>query len=178
MSNDDFDDDDPKPTRDARGRWLPGHCPNPRGRPKKRLSVLTDQGDTHIFANTAVEVKIQGQMQLMTRGAALMLKAYEGAMKGSVYLLRYLDEKFAKNEEMMTEIRVRYDELVLDWIVNNPDRHRPGYKMPAEVELEMQGMLTFLNHFYPDSYPLSIEPKYDRSAEEEEVRKIETELGL
>lgn len=44
MSNDDHNDSDKqpnegdgdKPTRDARGRWLPNHCPNPDGRPKKK----------------------------------------------------------------------------------------------------------------------------------------------
>lgn len=167
MSNDDFDDDDPKPTRDARGRWLPGHCPNPRGRPRKRLSVLTDQGDTHIFANTAVEVKIQGQIQLMTREASLKLKAYEGAMKGSVYLLRYLDEKFQKNEERMAEIRVRYDELMMDWIVDNPDRHRPGFKLPAQIEIEMQRLRAFLHHYFPNDYPLTLEPLWDDDEDED-----------
>ena len=30
--------DTDKPTRDARGRWHQGYCPNPNGRPKKKLN--------------------------------------------------------------------------------------------------------------------------------------------
>ncbi len=48
MTSDDQDGDDPqqgggdadKPTRDARGRWLPDYCPNPKGRPKKKPKGL------------------------------------------------------------------------------------------------------------------------------------------
>ena len=55
MTTDDHDGDDQrqdrgnsdKPTRDADGRWLPGYCPNPKGRPKKKKKpkVLYDEAD-------------------------------------------------------------------------------------------------------------------------------------
>ena len=68
----------------------------------------------------------------------------------------------------MADIRVRYDELMMDWIVDNPDQHRPGFKLPAEVELEMLRLRAFLNHYFPNDYPLTIEPPRDDSDDDED----------
>ena len=91
MTTDDHDGDDPlqdrgdgdKPTRDARGRWLPGNCPNPKGRPKKKPKVLPDQSDIRIFGHTMVDVVSNGQREMMDRRTALNNKIFESAKVSS-----------------------------------------------------------------------------------------------
>ena len=64
MTPDDHDGDDPqqgrgdadKPTRDARGRWRPGYCPNPKGRPRKKPITIIHEADMQIFGNTLIDV--------------------------------------------------------------------------------------------------------------------------
>lgn len=41
------DDEQPKPKRDNRGRWLPGECPNRTGRTRKKALMLRDQLSEH-----------------------------------------------------------------------------------------------------------------------------------
>ncbi len=103
MTTDDHDGDDPlqdrgdgdKPTRDARGRWLPGNCPNPKGRPKKKKpTVLRNQSDIHFFGNTMVDVLTNGQKEKMDRRTALLNKMFESAMKGKVSQQRFLYKEF------------------------------------------------------------------------------------
>ncbi len=85
MTTDDHDGDDPlqdrgdsgKPTRDARGRWLPGNCPNPKGRPKKKPKVLPDQSDIRIFGHTMIDVLTNGQKETMDRRTALLNKMFD-----------------------------------------------------------------------------------------------------
>ena len=77
MTTDNHDGDDQrqdrgnsdKLTRDANGRWLPGHCPNRKGRPKKKNKpkVLYDQADIRIFGNTLVDIVANGQKETMDR---------------------------------------------------------------------------------------------------------------
>jgi len=79
------------PTRDANGRWLPGHCPNRKGRPKKNKTpkVLYDQADIRIFGNTLVDIFANGQKETMDRRTALINKMFESAMKGRVSMQRF-----------------------------------------------------------------------------------------
>ena len=65
MTTDDHDGDDPlqdrgdndKPTRDARGRWLPGNCPNRKGRPKKKPKVFLDQASVSPRCRQSIQMK-------------------------------------------------------------------------------------------------------------------------
>ena len=158
MTPDDHDGDDPqqgrgdtdKPTRDARGRWLPDHCPNPKGRPKKKPKKIIHESDLQVFAYTLVDVVANGQKEKMVRRTALLNKMFESAMKGSVSQQRFLYREFERNAERLAALRVRYERLMLDWYINNTDR----LDMPFEVELEIEGLRSLLNHYFPGQYPL------------------------
>ncbi len=162
MTPDDHDGDDPlqdrgdgdKPTRDARGRWLPGNCPNPKGRPKKKPKVFFDQSDIRIFGNTLVDVVVNGQKETMDRRTALLNKIYEGAMKGGVSQQRLLYKKFERNDERLAAARVCYDRLIMDWIINNPAPGVPRVEVPLKVELKMDSLRALLNYYFPSQYPL------------------------
>ncbi len=161
MTTDDHDGNDQrksrgdtdKPTRDARGRWLPGYCPNSKGRPKKKPKVFLDQSDIRIFGNTLVDVVANGQKETMDRRTALLNKMYESAMKGKVSMQRFLYREFERNAERLAAARVRYDQMIIDWLINNPVGKR-HVDIPFEVELEMQSLRALLNHYYPSAYPL------------------------
>ncbi len=106
--------DTDKLTRDARGRWLPDHCPNPKGRPKKKPKVVLDESDIRIFGHTLVDVVASGQKEMMDRRSALLNKMFESAMKGSVSQQRFLYREFERNAERLAALRVRYERLMLD----------------------------------------------------------------
>ncbi len=144
--------DGDKPTRDARGRWLPGNCPNPKGRPKKKPKVLPDQSDIRIFGRTMVDVLTNGQREMMDRRTALLNKMYESAMNGRVSQQRFLYKEFERNDERLAATIVHYDRLMFDWYVNNPAPDKPRVEVPLEVELEIMKLRGLLNHYYPGSY--------------------------
>ncbi len=160
MSSDDHDDNDQpqdrgdndKPTRDARGRWLPDFCPNPKGRPKKKPKVFLDESDIRVFGNTLIDVVTNGQKETMLRRTALLNKIFESAMKGRVSMQRFLYHEFERNDERLAAARVRYDRLIMDWILNKPDFRKPDFDMPIEVELEIESLRILLNHYFPGQY--------------------------
>ncbi len=161
MTTDDHDGDDPlqdrgdsdKPTRDARGRWLPGNCPNPKGRPKKKPKVLPDQSDIHFFSNTMVDVLTNGQRETMDRRTALLNKIFESAMKGKVSQQRFLYKEFERNNERLAALRLQHERMVLHWIINNPDYRKPDYDIPLEAEIEIRQLQGLMDHYFPSSYP-------------------------
>ncbi len=162
MTPDDHDDDDrqpgsgdaDKPTRDASGRWRPGYCPNPKGRPRKKPKTIIHEADIHIFGNTLVDVVSNGQNVSMVRRSALLNKIFESAMKGSVTQQRFLYHEFGSYAKRLAVARVQYDRLLFDWIINNPPPGRPRVEIPLEVEVEMDTLRSLLNHYFPDAYPL------------------------
>ncbi len=161
MTTDDHDGDDPqlsrgdsdRPTRDARGRWLPGNCPNPKGRPKKKPKVLPDQPDIRIFGHTMADILTNGQKETMDRRTALNNKIFESAMKGKVSMQRFLFKEFERNDERLATIIAHYDRLMMDWLINNPAPGKPRVEVPLEVELEIIRQRAMLNHYYPGAYP-------------------------
>jgi hypothetical protein len=154
-----------KPTRDARGRWLPDYCPNPNGRPKKepKPKASYDGSDIRIFGYTLVDLTANGQKETMIRRTALNNKMFESAMKGNVSMQRFLYKEFVKNDERMAAARVRYDQLMMDWVITNPDFLKPDFEIPFEVELEMLSLRGMLNYYFPDSYSL-----HDKSANDDD----------
>ncbi len=161
MTTDDHDGDDPlqdrgdsdKPTRDARGRWLPGNCPNPKGRPKKKPKVLPDQSDIRIFGHTMVDVLTSGQRETMDRRTALLNKMFESAMKGKVSQQRFLYKEFERNDERLAATRLHYERLMFDWIINDPVSGKPRVEVPLEVEMDIMKLSGLLNHYFPGLYP-------------------------
>lgn len=155
MSTDNYDGggDPGKPTRDAKGRWLPGHCPNRKGRPKKPPKVKLDQSDIWVFSNTMIDIRTNGQSEWMDRRTALYNKIFEGAMKGKVSSQRFLYKEFEQSEKQLAVARIRYQQLLLKWIIDNPEFLKPDYDLPIEVDLEIQSLRIMLNNYYPGSYP-------------------------
>ena len=152
MSTDDSDED--KPTRDSKGRWLPGHCPNREGRPKKVRAPEYDPGDIFFFGRTVVDIRANGHMETMDRRTALMNKMFESAMKGKTSMQRFMYKEFEKNDERLAGGSLRYERLMMDWIINNPDFRSPDYDMPIEVDLEIRSLRNLLINYFGDSYSL------------------------
>ena len=145
--------DSDKPTRDARGRWLPGNWLNPKGRPKKKPTVRPDQSDIYFFRGTVIDVRTSGQKEMMDRRTALLNKMFESAMTGKVSMQRFLYKEFRKNDELLAATINHYDRLMMDWYVNNPAPDKPRVDIPLEVEMEIMQLRGVLNHYFPGAYP-------------------------
>ncbi len=162
MTPNDHDDDDRqpgsgdagKPNRDASGRWRPGYCPNLKGRPRKKPKTIIHEADIQIFGNSLVDVVSNGQKVSMVRRSALLNKMFESAMKGSVTQQRFLYHEFERNDERLAAACARYDRLIFDWFLNDPEPGKPRVEVPFEVEAEMESLRVLLNHYYPWDYPL------------------------
>ncbi len=163
MTTDDHDGDDQrqgrgdidKPTRDARGRWRPGYCPNLKGRPKKKKpKMMYSEADIRIFGHTMIDFMVNGQKETMDRRTALNNKMFESAMKGNASMQRFFYKELERNAERLAAARVRYDRLVIEWIVDNPEFGKPDYNIPFEVEVEIASLRSILNFYFPDQYPL------------------------
>lgn len=142
-----------KPTRDARGRWLKGHCPNPRGRPRKKVQADYHQGDIRHFGNTLIDVAANGRVETMDRRTALNHKMFESAMKGRVSMQRFLYKEFERNDERLVAARLRHEQLLTEWVIKNPDFDGlDGESIPFEVQVEILGLESLLNHYFPNEY--------------------------
>ncbi len=154
MSNDHND----WPVRDANGRWLKGHCPNPKGRPRKVVQADFNPGDLRHFGSTMIDVMTGGQKEIMDRRAALLHKMYETAMKGGVLMQRFLYKEFERYAERLAAARVRHERLLTEWIIENPNFGDPDFEIPFEVEIEILQLNDLLNYYVPGSYPLTNRP--------------------
>jgi hypothetical protein len=142
-----------RPTRDANGRWRKGYCPNPKGRPKKRRPKNFDLCDLEVFGNTLIDVVSGGEKVTMIRRAALLHKMFESAMKGKVSQQRFLYKEFERNSMRLAEARVRYEQLMIEWVVENPDfKGLDDESVPLAVQTEILGLQSLLHHYYPTSY--------------------------
>jgi hypothetical protein len=143
-----------KPARDARGRWLKGYCPNPEGRPRKKPKQYLNLADIRIFGNTLIEVRTNDGVELMDRRAALLHKMFEDAMRGKVSMQRLLYAEFGRDDERLAAARVRHEQLMIKWVIENPDFDGlDGENIPFEVQLEILGLQAVLHHYFPEQYP-------------------------
>ena len=154
MRNDDDGTDRPEEsegqrTRDNRGRWVKGFCPNRKGRPKKKRMRNLDPTDLRWFANTLIEVQKEGKPKLMTRKEILYERMFESAVKDrKVSRQKFLFEKFYENDKNIAELSVRFQDLVYYWLTANPDRDKPGYEIPEDVIIEINQLRDLLDHYY------------------------------
>ena len=162
-----FRGDNGEPTRDLNGRWLAGHCPNPKGRPRKKPKVFLSEHDLRTFGNMQIDIVANGQEVTMDRRTALLNKIFESAMKGKISSQRFLHKEFEKNDEQLAVARIRYDHLIMDRINGSTDYRKPGYDEPFEIELEIESLQTLLNHYYPASYPLHGRSEDDASDDDD-----------
>ncbi len=148
-----------KPARDAHGRWLAGHCPNPRGRPRKPQHTNIEGADIWLFAREKIQIRAGGEMKEMPRFEALLHRLYEDAMKGKPTAQRRFLEMLKEREKDIAEFRHRYEDLVTKWIRRNPKFGTSGpASIPESVRVEIAVFETLLNRFMPDAYPMEITP--------------------
>ena len=114
--------------------------------------MLYDEADIRIFGHTLIDFVVNGQKVTMDRRTALNNKMFESAMKGKVFMQRFLFKEFERNAERLATARAHYDRLVIDWIVDNPEFGKPDYDMPLEVEVEIESLREMLNYYFPDQY--------------------------
>lgn len=127
--------------RDARGRWKKGHCPNPKGRPRKQPDI--SDADIGWFKQRIVDVTINGEKRQLTRHELLLHSMFEQAIKGkSVLMARKLFDRFeevdmtwAKGRDWLKEKRERFLE---DYY----ERNRFDEKAANEI-IELQKMLSY-----------------------------------
>jgi hypothetical protein len=120
--------------RDARGRWKKGSTGNPNGRPPKKARL--SKADRLVFANTLMNLKVNGETVELTQREAVKMKLLESALKGRVYAQIYLDKEFEKLDEMMVLARQKLQELETKWFL----KRQPGVDVPLEVELEIMSL--------------------------------------
>ncbi len=90
--------------RDDNGRWKKGHCPNPKGRPRKEIEY--SEADYYIFKNTMVTANINGVPTRLSRHALLMHSNYDQAIKGkSPTLANSMLQRFEKSDETIEEAK-------------------------------------------------------------------------
>ena len=146
------------PGRDARGRWQKGHCPNPKGRPRKQKFENYDPSDIRHFANTQVELMMNGEPVKLDRRAALLSKMFESAMKGRVSQQRYLMGLFEKNDVRLAQLRDRYNTLLHRWVLDNPNYKGFDESLTREQQLELLSLASTLNHYHPGQYEALLRP--------------------
>ena len=141
------------PTRDAHGRWKPGYCPNPKGRPHKANKIDVDRADMSRFMNTEVEIRVGGKLVDMTREEALLNKMFEDAMKGKVSNQKFFYEQLQQRKRDLAELRHEYEKLITEWIIENPNWRSDGIEsLPLPVRIQLVSLEALLHNLYPDSY--------------------------
>jgi len=98
------------PDRDSKGRILPGHTGNPKGRPEKRPPL--DLSSPLLFANTLISIKKEGKTVEMTRREALINKMFEQAVQGKVTPMRILWNVFQEERKVLQEAQQRVQETL------------------------------------------------------------------
>ena len=140
--------------RDAKGRWNKGYCPNPNGRPPKKPEKFTDQSDIRIFAETPVEVRTSDGLKFMSRRAALLQKMYEDAMRGKVTNQRFFYNEFARNDERLAGIRLQYEQILKDWVIEDDQFDgRNKKRIPPHILMEIRSLQSILHYYFPAEYP-------------------------
>ena len=136
-----------------RGGGCQDIVPIAKGGPRKGARPNTIRV-TFFFVRTVVDIRANGHMETMDRRTALMNKMFESAMKGKTSMQRFMYKEFEKNDERLAGGSLRYERLMMDWIINNPDFRSPDYDMPIEVDLEIRSLRNLLINYFGDSYSL------------------------
>ncbi len=170
--------EDPSPEacdtgRDARGRWKKGHCPNRKGRPKRKRFKNYDPSDPRHFFSTQIEVMTADGPQEMDRKAAVMHKLFESAMKGGATAQRMVFAMIEKNDRQLAELRLEYERLEAKLIHDNPDFKDLDESLTRQQRIDLLGMATTLNHYYPGQYDAIL----GKSDDETSKKKLEEILA-
>jgi len=142
----------PRKTRDARGRWMKGHCPNPKGRAKKQRFTDYNPSDRRHFFSTQVEVMTADGPQMMTRQTALLNKNFELAMNGKVTSMRMMMAEINENNQQLAELRVHYERRLAELVLDNPNFKNFDESLTVQQRAELFGLAATLNHYHPGQY--------------------------
>lgn len=128
-----------KPARDARGRFL--ESGNLDGRPEK-INLTGVDASPYVFANSNLELNLNGESVTMTRQEALINKLYQQAMKGDVRAIIYLDKKFNEANEIFAKALSDLPDLLQKW------RDTPASSDEADIRIKeihriMKALQTF-----------------------------------
>ena len=90
----------------------------------------------------------------MDRRAALLHKMFEDAMRGKVSMQRMLYAEFERNDELLAAARLRYQQLMTEWVIKNEDFDGlDGENIPFDIQLEIASLESWLSHYLPGQYP-------------------------
>jgi Family of unknown function (DUF5681) len=145
------DDDEDWDGRDLSGRWCKGHCPNPKGRPRKKAEV--SDADMNVFKNTVQEITINGVRRQLTRHGVLLHSMYEQAVKGkSVNTAKKLLDRFeqAALDRAGGYLHLRDLNAAIDASFKRNGKHDD--KLLAEAE-ELMNVLNYGEERAPERKP-------------------------
>ena len=95
-------DDENGDERDAQGRLHKGHCPNPRGRPRKYLKI--PDADVHRFKSAMVTFNCNGEQRTCSREELLLESIFEKAIKGKGHYARLVLDLFKESDKDRAEL--------------------------------------------------------------------------
>lgn len=123
-----------QPTRDARGRFLPGHSGNPRGRPRKNLDLIGMDSSGYVFGSIIRKLNMNGKTVEMTHSEALMHKLFQLAMNGDTRALIHLQKLIGESNEIVAGAPMGMLEWLDRWDVE------PDYKKKDRIIETIMGM--------------------------------------
>ena len=142
---------------------------------KKRRREDYNPRDLRDFMNTQIEVATADGAQKMDRRTALLNKLFEGAMKGKATPMRLLLADIKESDRQLAELRLAYERLEAELIHDNPDFKDIDESLTRQQRIDLLGMASALNHYYPGAYD-AILGKSDDKASDEGIKEILAKL--
>lgn len=128
-------------SRDKRGRWKKGFCPNPNGRPRKPPEI--SDADAGWFKQGVLEVNINGEKRKVTRHELLLHTMFEQAIKGkSVMIAKKLLDRFDEVDMVWAQANAALRRDSEAFLEDYHERDKYDEKRAKEI-LELKEMLTY-----------------------------------
>ena len=125
--------------------------------------------------NTQIEVTTADGTHTMDRKTALLNKLFEGAMKGKATPMRMLLADIKVSDRQLAELRRNYERLEAELIHDNPDVKDIDESLTCQQRIELLGMASALNHYYPGACD-TILGKSDDKASNERMKEFLAKL--
>ncbi len=95
------------------GQFKPGQTGNPNGRPAKASKTTKKyaKDDPFVFANTLIEVRVDGETKQVTRNEAIYNRIFQSAMEGKAWAVKLMQGIFSKANEDWAESYAIWFEL-------------------------------------------------------------------
>ena len=128
--------DTPGGTRDGRGRFKPGHCPNPKGRPRKAKARVKDPLAMILEKKLIDYTSVQANN--MPVGEALFRSIISTGMKNAgvaIALLKLVEIAKSSNDPASTsDALAEKEEAVLSHFLEREMRRRRGDSGPGDPD--------------------------------------------